>query len=93
MWLCDVAEKNTPKTLNLRQIMKAQNNNSVQDQDGNSTKPLLPAVYLMKLHETITIAEDVLATRVPGGWIYEFQKPQVNILEIVFVPFNNEFQK
>ena len=26
--------------------MKAQNNNSVQDQDGNSSKPLLPAVFL-----------------------------------------------
>ena len=69
------------------------NDISVKPEVGNSTKPLLPAVYLMKLHETITIAEDVLATRVPGGWIYEFQKPQVNILEIVFVPFNNEFQK
>ena len=30
-------------------------------------------------------------TRVPGGWIYEIQKPQANILEMVFVPFNNEF--
>jgi len=74
-------------------MIEEKNNVTVQDQDGNDTKPLLPAVYLMKLHETITVAEDVLATRVPGGWIYEFQKPQVNILEIVFVPFNNEFQK
>lgn len=27
------------------------------------------------------------------GRIKEIQKPQVNLLEIVFVPFNNEFQK
>ncbi len=50
-------------------------------------------IYSMKLHETITVSEDILATRVPGGWIYEFQKPQVNILEIIFVPFDNEFMK
>lgn len=50
-----------------------------------------PAIYLMALHETITISEDFLITRVPGGWIYEIQKPQANLLEIVFVPFNNEF--
>jgi len=53
----------------------------------------VPDVYSMDLHQTITVYDDVLVTRVPGGWIYEFQKPQVNILEIVFVPFNNEFQK
>lgn len=27
-------------------MIEAQNNNSVQDQDGNSSKPLLPAVFL-----------------------------------------------
>ena len=43
--LCDVAEKNTPKTLNLRQIMKAKNNVTVQDKDGNSSKPLLSSFY------------------------------------------------
>jgi len=37
--------KNTPKTLNLRQMIEAQNNNSVQDQGGNSSKPLLDAVF------------------------------------------------
>ena len=36
--------KNTPKTLNLRQMIEEQNNNKVQDELGNSTKPLLPAV-------------------------------------------------
>ena len=30
--------KNTPKTLNLRQMIEEKNNNSVQDQRGNSTK-------------------------------------------------------
>ena len=49
-------------------------------------------IYKMKLHETINIAPDVFATRVPGGWIYEFQKPAADILEIVFVPFDNGFQ-
>jgi len=38
--------KNTPKTLNLRQMIEAQNNNSVQDQGGNSSKPLLDAVFI-----------------------------------------------
>jgi hypothetical protein len=45
-------------------------------------------IYQLELHETSRISEDIFATRVPGGWIYEFQKPQVNILEIVFVPFS-----
>lgn len=58
---------------------------------GIAQNPVLPAVYSMKLHETITVGEDMLATRVPGGWIYEIRKPQVNVLETVFVPFNNEF--
>jgi hypothetical protein len=58
---------------------------------GIAQNPMLPAVYSMGLHETITISEDFLVTRVPGGWIYEIQKPQANLLEIVFVPFNNEF--
>ncbi len=53
-------------------------------------------IYNLKLHESVVIEEETnsvtLATRVPGGWIYEFQKPLINILETVFVPFNNEFQ-
>ena len=38
-------QKNTPKTLNLRQIMKAKNNVTVKDQDGNSSKSLLVDVF------------------------------------------------
>lgn len=53
----------------------------------------LPKVYTMRLHETITISDGFYATRVPGGWIYEIQKPQVNLLEIVFVPFDNDFME
>lgn len=49
-------------------------------------------IYKLKLHQSTNIAEGIIVTRVPGGWIYEFQKPQVNILQPVFVPFNNEFQ-
>lgn len=71
----------------------AVSSSALANESPNDAKPMLPAVYSMNLHETITVAEDVLVTRVPGGWIYEFQKPQANILEIVFVPFNNEFQK
>jgi hypothetical protein len=48
-------------------------------------------IYSIGLHETITISEGFLVTRVAGGWIYEIQKPQVNVLEIIFIPFNNEF--
>ena len=53
----------------------------------------MKTIYDLKLHETITVADDMLCTRVPGGWIYEIQKPAANILETVFVPFNNEFQE
>ena len=49
-------------------------------------------IYGMNLHEVIIIDEDIYVTRVPGGWIYEFRKPQVNILEVVFVPYTNEFR-
>jgi len=49
-------------------------------------------IYDLKLHESTKIYEGLIVTRVPGGWIYEIQKPMANILEIVFVPFNNEFQ-
>ena len=44
--------KNTPKTLNLRQIMQVQKNNLVQDQDGNSSKPLLTTVALSEIEDS-----------------------------------------
>lgn len=50
-------------------------------------------VYELELHESCEIKDGLIATRVPGGWIYEIQKPQANILETVFIPFNNEFNK
>lgn len=40
----------------------------------------------LKIHERICLALDFYVTRVPGGWIYEYQRPQVNILELIFVP-------
>lgn len=52
----------------------------------------MKTIYELKMHENITIPGDIRVTRVPGGWIYEFRKPHVNILEVVFVPYNNEFQ-
>ena len=52
---------------------------------------VVKTIYNMNLHETITISKDFLCTRVAGGWIYEIQKPIVNVLETIFVPFSNEF--
>lgn len=41
--------------------------------------------------------EDIIkkyeVTRVAGGWIYAFDYPNFRQSPIVFVPFNNEFQK
>lgn len=41
--------------------------------------------------------EDVIkkyeVTRVPGGWCYSFDFPNFRQSPVVFVPFNNEFQK
>lgn len=42
----------------------------------------------MKLHEQKEIlGRQYVITRVPGGWIYCRQEPQVNIAHPVFVPF------
>ena len=50
-------------------------------------------IYLLDLHETLILYNgEMIITRVAGGWIYEIRKPQANLLELVFVPFNNEFQ-
>ncbi|MDA3854966.1 MAG: hypothetical protein PF569_01810 [Candidatus Woesearchaeota archaeon] len=33
---------------------------------------------------------DYIITRIPGGWLF---KEDLQISELIFVPFNNEFQK
>jgi hypothetical protein len=49
------------------------------------------SIYDLKLHEWMQVDEYLIITRVPGGWIYEYRRPSVNILEPVFVPYSNEF--
>ena len=43
-------------------------------------------IYHLTLHE-YTKVDNVYITRVPGGWVYEFDETAV------FVPFHNEFQE
>jgi hypothetical protein len=40
--------------------------------------------FKMDLHKTVQISEDIQATSVPGGWIYEDKK----LKNMVFVPRN-----
>ena len=56
-------------------------------------------LYLMKLHERMTINENVYghmyATRVPGGWIYTttHNRPSGGCsITSTFVAFNSEFE-
>ena len=41
----------------------------------------------MKIHECYN-CKHTLIIRVMGGWIYERQEPQVNIVSQVFIPFS-----
>jgi hypothetical protein len=41
----------------------------------------------MNLHECYNCKHTYI-TRVMGGWIYERQEPQVNVLSQVFIPFS-----
>ena len=41
------------------------------------------SVYDLELHEATVVDDYTHAVRVPGGWIYQFQKPT----GIVFVPY------
>jgi hypothetical protein len=50
------------------------------------------SIYNLELHEALEITKGVYVLRVPGGWIYNYEKPHVNILETVFVPLSLEFQ-
>lgn len=49
-------------------------------------------IYNLGLHELIEVPKFGCVIRVPGGWIYTRQEPQVNIANPVFIPFNDEFQ-
>jgi len=49
-------------------------------------------IYDLKPHESTTIDNGAfVVTRVPGGWIYTREEPQVNIANPVFVPYSKEF--
>ena len=49
-------------------------------------------IYDMKLHETLSIEElDLFVFRVPGGWIYDFDRYAADRRKAVFVPFSKEF--
>lgn len=54
-------------------------------------------IYDLELHEILVIQTNIGSkieiTKIPGGWIYSFEYPGYRQCMIVFVPFNNEFQK
>jgi hypothetical protein len=50
-------------------------------------------IYNLELHEDLTLDnERTVVKRVAGGWLYSQQIPECNLYEVVFVPYNNEFQ-
>lgn len=57
----------------------------------------MKSIYDLKLHESIKVAGDRIATevtRVPGGWIYNLMteaKKSEWYSSLVFVPFDNGF--
>jgi len=60
-------------------------------------------IYDLKLHETIWVCEiDANVTRVESGWLYKYEREiyvksgdyhDHEISHIVFVPYDNTFQK
>ncbi len=55
-------------------------------------------LYMMKLHERISLDDKHTILRVPGGWIYynhidaPAENAQLLTSTAVFVPLNNEFK-
>ena len=55
-------------------------------------------LYMLKLHESISMDDKYTVLRVPGGWIYydRIGKPEENVKLLtstaVFVPLDNEFK-
>ncbi len=53
-------------------------------------------IYDLELHEEIWIKASLTVERVPGGWNYKYYENKGNnyweLIQIVFVPFDNWFQ-
>lgn len=49
-------------------------------------------IYDLELNENIVVNGHTVH-RVPGGWVYTREEPQVNILSTCFVPYSNEFKE
>lgn len=49
-------------------------------------------IYDLELNENIVVNGHTVH-RVPGGWVYTREEPQVNILSTCFVPYSNEFRE
>ena len=54
-------------------------------------------IYDLKLHERTQINNCIDIMRVPGGWLYETiasgTQNEGRVWNVVFVPFDNEFQE
>jgi len=44
-------------------------------------------IYDLELHKLIAIGGDIIVTRVPGGWLYNYCD------QIIFIKYNTEFKK
>lgn len=51
-------------------------------------------IYNLELHEELRVANDnILITRVSGGWLYTIYRLDEKQMNTSFVPFNNEFME
>lgn len=51
----------------------------------------MKTIYDLKLHETLKLKTTAKIARVPGGWLYIFEKKEKAV--VTFVPYNEEFKK
>ena len=54
----------------------------------NKKLNLINNICVCKIPEPRTVVK-----RVAGGWLYSQQIRECNLYEVVFVPYNNEFQR
>lgn len=49
-------------------------------------------IYNLELHNATKVDNNLIITRVPGGWIYESLTKELNSISSTFVPYNEEFK-
>lgn len=55
------------------------------------------SIYLLALHESVSIGGGFRITRVPGGWLYNYYWDEAKNIEVdsslIFVPYSKEFEE